>query len=61
MARIPIPDGDGEELYRLWSMAPAVTGPAAALSGAVYQDGTMPVRQRELMRMRIAQINDCGI
>lgn len=61
MARITIPDGDGEELYRLWSMAPALTGPAAALSGAVYQDSRMPIRLRELMRMRIARINDCGI
>ena len=61
MARITIPDGEGEELYRLWSMAPAITGPASGLSAAVYQDSRMSVRTRELMRMRIARINDCGI
>src|SRR4029078_338334 len=34
---------------------------AAALSHAVYEQSILPVRERELARMRIAQINDCAI
>ena len=34
---------------------------AGALSHAVYEQSIIPVRERELARMRIAQINDCPI
>ena len=34
---------------------------AGALSGAVYSQSTLAPRVRELMRMRIAQINDCSV
>jgi hypothetical protein len=61
MARINIPLGDGEELYRLWSINPELSGPAAALSGAVYGSELVSVRTRELMRKRIAEINVCSI
>lgn len=61
MARIDIPAGEGEDLYRLWSMNPELTGPASALSGAVYSSDAIPVRTRELMRKRIAEINQCDI
>lgn len=61
MARIDIPAGDGEELYRLWAVNPELTGPAAALSAAVYGSELVPVRTRELMRKRIAEINVCDI
>ena len=58
MARLELP-GEGEETGRLFQLAPHVSGPAAALSGAVYGSEKLPVRLRELMRMRIAQINEC--
>jgi alkylhydroperoxidase family enzyme len=61
MTRINLPPGDGEELYRLWAINPELTGPAAALSGAVYGSELVSVRTRELMRKRIAEINVCSI
>jgi alkylhydroperoxidase family enzyme len=61
MSRITIPPGEGEELYRLWAINPELTGPASALSAAVYGSEAVPVRTRELMRVRIAQINHCDI
>ncbi len=61
MARIDLAPGDADETERLFKLAPHVSGPAAALSWAVYEKSQLPVRLRELMRMRIAQINDCHI
>jgi alkylhydroperoxidase family enzyme len=61
MARIQLPPGDTDDLYRLFSQAPHVSHAAAAMSGAVYENAKLPIRLRELMRMRIAQINQCHI
>lgn len=61
MARISIPAGEGEELYRLWAMNPDLTGPASALSASVYASNLVSIRIRELMRKRIAEINVCDI
>jgi len=61
MARIFIPAGETEELYRLWAMNPDLAGPAATLSDAVYNSNLVSVRTRELMRKRIAEINACDI
>ena len=59
--RISLPPGDAEELYRLWAINPELAGPAAALSEAVYSSTLVPIRTRELMRKRIAEINACEI
>lgn len=61
MTRINLPPGDMEDLYRLWSINPELTGPAAAFSAAVYSSELVPIRTRELMRKRIAEINVCSI
>lgn len=61
MARIRLASGDAEETQRLFELAPHVGGPAAALAWAVYDDSRLSVRLRELMRMRIAQINECHV
>jgi hypothetical protein len=61
MARISIPPGEGEELYRFWAINPQLAGPASALSEAVYSSDLVSVRTRELMRKRIAEINACDI
>jgi alkylhydroperoxidase family enzyme len=61
MARISIPPGEGEELYRLWAINPQLVGPASALSEAVYASDLVSIRTRELMRKRIAEINVCDI
>ena len=59
MARIDIPAGDGDEVYRVWGVNPDMGMAAAAFSGAVYEKSKLPEREREAARMRIAQINDC--
>jgi alkylhydroperoxidase family enzyme len=61
MARIELPPGDTDELYRLFRQAPHVSEAAATMSWAVYENAKLPVRLRELMRMRIAEINQCHI
>jgi len=61
MARITLPEGDFEEPYRLFMLAPAISGPAGAYSDAVYNKSTLSVRLRELLRIRIAQINQCVV
>ncbi len=61
MARVRLAPGEGEETERLFGMAPHVGGPASALAGAIYERSQLPVRLRELMRMRIAQINECHV
>jgi AhpD family alkylhydroperoxidase len=60
MARIELPAGD-DELYGVYSMNPGLSAAAAGYSAAVYASDAVPVRVRELMRLRIAQINHCQI
>ncbi len=57
MARVSIPDGPGKQSSRLWKVAPTIADGVAA----VYERSSLPVREREVARMRIAQINDCHI
>ena len=61
MARIPLPDGEGTERQRLWALRPEFAGAAQVLADAVYTKSQLPLRVREVVRMRIAQINDCPI
>jgi alkylhydroperoxidase family enzyme len=61
MARIELVPGDEAEPARLFRHAPHVSAAAAALSAAVYDQSKLSVRLRELMRMRIAQINHCHV
>ena len=61
MPRIEIPEGKGDPEVRMWKLRPEMGMGAGALSHAVYEQSIVPVRERELARMRIAQINDCAI
>ena len=61
MARIEIPEGDGDELMRLWAVNPEMGKVAGRFSLAAYEQSKVRVRERELVRMRIAQINDCVV
>ena len=45
----------------MWKLRPEMGMGAGTLSHAVYEQSILPVRERELARMRIAQINDCAI
>ena len=61
MARIDLPEGNDEELIRAFGLAPTLALGAAAFSEAVYSDSGLPVRLREIVRIRIAQLNQCDI
>ncbi|MGI9613973.1 MAG: hypothetical protein ACR2QO_13775 [Acidimicrobiales bacterium] len=61
MARIDVPDGPGMEAARIWKLAPHLGEGLAAMSEAVYEKCSIPIREREAMRMRIAQLNRCHV
>lgn len=61
MPQIDIPEGHADPEVRVWALRPEMGVGAAALSHAIYDQSIVPVRERELARMRIALINDCAI
>ena len=61
MPRIDLPEGTSDPEVRMWKLRPEMGMGAGALSHAVYEQSIVPVRERELARMRIAEINDCAI
>jgi alkylhydroperoxidase family enzyme len=59
--RITVP-ADRDPMEHVWTrMAQDLLGPAQALSGAVYTKTTLPLREMEVARVRIAHINDCTV
>jgi alkylhydroperoxidase family enzyme len=61
VARINIPEGEGGDAAQVWMMRPEMAGAAGKMSEAAYKRSKLPAREREVARMRIAQINDCPI
>ena len=61
MARIDVPDGEGRESSRIWALAPHMGAGLHAMSEAVYAQSSLPIREREVARMRIAQLNACDV
>ena len=61
MARIEVPDGDGLEARRIWQVAPLIGAGMHAMSKAIHEHSSLPVREREVARMRIAQLNECNV
>lgn len=60
MARIELPAGNDTEQSRMWQLAPSLYQAAGNFTRAMYA-GDLSTRERELARMRIAQINACPI
>jgi alkylhydroperoxidase family enzyme len=61
MPRITVP-ADKDPLTYLWSeRARGLTGPAGALSSAIYERSALSLREFEAARTRIAQINGCEL
>jgi alkylhydroperoxidase family enzyme len=59
--RISVP-ADRDPLIHLWTeRAVPLTSAAGALSDAVYRRSSLPLREFEAARARIAQINDCQL
>ena len=61
MARIPLPDGSGNERSRLWSLSPTFRDAAGTLANTVYERSSLPRRERELVRFLVARLNGCPI
>ncbi|MGH8979013.1 MAG: carboxymuconolactone decarboxylase family protein [Acidimicrobiia bacterium] len=61
MPRIDVPEGNADPEVRVWALRPEMGMAAGALSHAIYDQSIVPVRERELARIRIAQINQCAI
>ena len=61
MPNIEIPEGHAAPEVRMWALRPEMGMGAAALSHAIYEQSIVPVREREVARMRIALINGCAI
>ena len=45
----------------MWQLAPDIAKPAGRFSASVYKYSKLPMRLRELVRMRIALINECHL
>jgi alkylhydroperoxidase family enzyme len=58
---IAVPEGKADPEVRVWALRPEMGMGAGALSHAIYEESILPVRERELARMRIARINGCVI
>jgi AhpD family alkylhydroperoxidase len=61
MARIDVPDGTGGEAVQAWQLRPELGSAVARMTHAAYQQSILPVRVRELARMRVAQLNQCVV
>lgn len=61
MARVDVPGGEGREASRIWQLAPHMGVGMGAMAKAVYEESSLPVRLREVARMRIAQLNECQV
>jgi len=61
MARIDVPEGPGGDAVQLWKLRPEMASAVGEMVEAAYRRSKLPARERELVRMRIAQINDCPI
>jgi AhpD family alkylhydroperoxidase len=59
MARIDIPDGPGGEAAMVWTMRPEMGRMVEQMISTVYQRSVLPASEREVARMRIAQLNAC--
>jgi hypothetical protein len=61
VARVNVPSGEGLEASRIWQLAPHLSAGLGSMSEAVYVKSSLPIREREVARMRIAQLNECHV
>jgi AhpD family alkylhydroperoxidase len=60
MARVTIPDGPGAPGRRVLALRPEIAGTVADMIDAVYHRSRLPAAEREVARLRVAQLNDCS-
>ena len=59
MARIDVPEGPGGDAAMVWSLRPEMGGMVEKMVSTVYGKSVLPAAEREVARMRIAQLNAC--
>ena len=59
MARIKVPDGPGGDAAMVWTLRPEMAGMVDRMITTAYQRSCLPAGEREVARMRIAQLNAC--
>jgi alkylhydroperoxidase family enzyme len=60
MARIDVPEGPGGDPAMIWTLRPEMAGMVDRMISTVYGRSKLPAAEREVARMRIAQLNDCS-
>jgi AhpD family alkylhydroperoxidase len=60
VARIDIPHGPGGDAAMVWSLRPEMGAMVEQMITTVYRRSVLPANEREVARMRIAQLNACG-
>jgi AhpD family alkylhydroperoxidase len=60
MARIDVPDGPGGDAAMIWTLRPEMGAMVERMIETVYRRSILPAAEREVARMRIAQLNDCS-
>jgi AhpD family alkylhydroperoxidase len=60
MARIDIPGAPAEEASMIWTLRPEMGAMVDRMVSTVYQRSVLPAEEREVARMRIAQLNACN-
>jgi alkylhydroperoxidase family enzyme len=60
VARIDVPEGAGGEAAMIWTLRPEMAGMVDRMITTAYQRSSLPAAEREVARMRIAQLNDCS-
>ena len=61
MTRITLPKGDASEAARVYGLHKEMGQAMASLSGAIYGSEHISMREREAIRMTVANINQCQI
>ncbi|MEA2669046.1 MAG: hypothetical protein QOJ33_1980 [Chloroflexota bacterium] len=59
MARLNVPDGPGGDAAMIWTLRPQLGDMVERMIRGAYQQSILRPDERELARMRIAQINGC--
>jgi alkylhydroperoxidase family enzyme len=60
VARIDIPEGPGGDSAMVWTLRPEMAGMVNRMITTAYQRSKIPAIEREVARMRIAELNDCS-
>jgi len=59
VARINVPDGPGGDAAMVWSLRPEMAGMVDRMISTAYQRSKLAASEREVARVRIAQLNAC--